>query len=600
VTESSENHPPMQAQGEQMPAWIAALVILGVSLLVIVPLLIRGNSCGHDFNFHLLSWMEVARAWHSGLVYPHWVEDANYGAGEPRLIFYPPASWILGAGLGCAATWAAAPILLVLLALLGGGASMYFLAREWVGKESALLAACLYVANPYALFVVYERSAFGELLAGAVLPLVVLFALRRTPSTAVLGAAMAAVWLSDAPAAVMASYMLAVIALVMTLLERKAWPALRAAGGMTLGLALAAFYIVPAAAERGWVEIARVISPGMRVEDSFLFEHTSDSLHDQVLRTASWIFIAEIAVAAGAAWLAAKRPTASHARIALTSLLPLILFLQFPASDAVWRLAPQLKFLQFPWRWLLVVGVAACALLAMALDRRKMAAGRDKFSWGRRAAVGLAVVALVAGGERTFFQPCDDEDAVAARLAVFRAGPTAAGVEGTDEYTPRGADNSAIQQELPFVRVLKGPQDDEVQNDDSSQTENPEWRPDAAVTTPANLSMREWNAEHWTLRIESAAGGYAVLRLMDYPAWQVTLNGKTVARRPQRDDGLMTIPLIAGDNAIAVRWRTTRGAIAGFAITAAALLVLISLALNDRRREKRTTAGDRRAGSFVM
>lgn len=590
----------MRTRSEPIPAWTVALPILGASLLVIAPLLIRGNSCGHDFNFHLLSWMEVARAWRSGLVYPHWVEDANYGAGEPRLVFYPPASWILGAGLGSAFSWAAAPILFVLLALLGGGASMYLLAREWVGGESALFAACLYVANPYALFVVYERSAFGELLAGAVLPLVVLFALRRAPSTALLGAAVAAVWLSDAPAGVMASYMLAVIALVMVLVERRAWPAWRAAGGMALGLALAAFYIVPAAGERTWVEITRVISPGMRVEDSFLFAHTSDSLHDQVLRTASWIFVAEIAVAAGAAWLAARRATASQARIALTSLLPLILFLQFPASEAVWRRAPQLKFLQFPWRWLLVIGVAACVLIAIALDAPKTAADSSRFSWRRRAVVGLAVLVLVGGGERAFFQPCDDEDAVAARAAVFRAGPTAAGVEGTDEYTPRGADNSAIQQDLPFVRVVKGSQDDEVQNDGGSQTENPEWGADSAVSTPADVSVKERNTEHWILRIQSAAGGYAVLRLMDFPAWQVRLNGKAVASRPQRDDGLMTIPLIAGANVIEVRWKTTRGAIAGFVITAAAVLMLISLGLYDRKNAPRTTAGDRRAGSYVM
>ena len=52
---------------------------------------------------------------------PHWVQDANYGAGEPRLIFYPPASWLLGGLLGTISGWHAAPVLFVLLALLGAG-----------------------------------------------------------------------------------------------------------------------------------------------------------------------------------------------------------------------------------------------------------------------------------------------------------------------------------------------------------------------------------------------------------------------------------------------------------------------------------------------
>jgi hypothetical protein len=83
-------------------------------------------------------------------------------------------------------------VLFVLLALLGAGCSMYLLAREWGPPEAATFAACLYVANPYTLFVAYERSALGELLAGAWLPLLVLFALRRRSSIALLGLSVAA------------------------------------------------------------------------------------------------------------------------------------------------------------------------------------------------------------------------------------------------------------------------------------------------------------------------------------------------------------------------------------------------------------------------
>ena len=153
----------------------------------------------------------------------------------------------------------------------------------------ATVAACLYTANPYALFVIYQRSALAELLAGAWIPLIVLFALKRDSTVAALALVVAAVWLTNAPAAVMASYLLAFLALGMTLLERRAWPALRAAGGMALGLGLSAFYIVPAFYEQRWVEIQRTITPGMRVADSFLFMRTGESYHDHILHIASWI-----------------------------------------------------------------------------------------------------------------------------------------------------------------------------------------------------------------------------------------------------------------------------------------------------------------------
>ena len=153
---------------------------------------------------------------------------------------------------------------------------MYLLAREWVPPAAASFAACLYIANPYAMFVAYERSALGELLAAAWFPLDGAVCLKGTASSiAPLGLSVAALWLTNSPAAVMGSYLLAVLALGMWIPEGRPWPALRAAGGMALGLGLAAFYIMPAAFEQRWVQIDRAIIPGMRVEDSFLFAHTS-------------------------------------------------------------------------------------------------------------------------------------------------------------------------------------------------------------------------------------------------------------------------------------------------------------------------------------
>ena len=75
-------------------------VILLAAFVAIAPQLIRGNSCGHDFDFHLVSWLDCVNAWRHGIPYPHWAPSPNYGAGEPRFVFYPPLTWMLGAALG--------------------------------------------------------------------------------------------------------------------------------------------------------------------------------------------------------------------------------------------------------------------------------------------------------------------------------------------------------------------------------------------------------------------------------------------------------------------------------------------------------------------
>jgi 6-pyruvoyl-tetrahydropterin synthase-like protein len=545
-----------------------ALLITCTALIAACVLFVRGNSCGHDFDFHLLSWMEVARAWHAGLLYPHWVQDANYGAGEPRLIFYPPASWLLGALLGVVTSWHAAPVLFMLLALLIAGGSMYLLAREWAPAEAATFAACLYVANPYAMFVAYERSAFGELLAAAWLPLMVLFALRRSASVAPLGLSVAALWLTNSPAAVIGSYLLAVLALGMWITEGRPWPALRAAGGMALGLGLAAFYIVPAAFEQRWVQIERAINPGMRVEDSFLFAHTANAFHDQVLRTASWILILEFAGASFMAYLAWRKRVGGSARIVLTAMLPVILLLQFPVSEAIWRHAPHMKFLQFPWRWLVALSVAGCALAGMAVVRQAR--------W-RVLVAGILIAAMAISGALLFFQPCDDEDAVTAQLAGFGKGQ---GTEGTDEYTPVGVDNAAVQQHLPLVRVLRAAQDDTA---DDTPADNPEWRAGDPGSIAAQVDSRRPNGEHWIVSVATPQTGYAVLRLMDYPSWRVTVDGQPVNSRPLREDGLMAVPMNAGSHVVEVRWAATRDVVAGRAVSTIALLALAVVAMRERK-----------------
>jgi hypothetical protein len=550
---------------------IGGLLIAGTALLAVGTLIVRGNSCGHDFDFHLLSWMEVARAWHAGLVYPHWVQDANYGAGEPRLIFYPPVSWLLGALLGIIFGWHAAPVLFVLLALSAAGSSMYLLARQWAPPDAATFAACAYMVNPYAMFVIYERSALGELLAGALLPLLVLFALRRRSSVTPLGLSVAALWLTNSPAAVMGSYLLAILAVGMWIAERRPWPAMRAAGGMVLGLGLAAVYIVPAAYEQRWVQIDRAITPGMRVQDSFLFSHTANDFHNQVLRTASWIFIAEFVAGAVVAYLAWRKRADARARVVLTATLPMFLLLQLPVSDVIWKHTPHLKFLQFPWRWLLPLSVVSCVLAAMVL-------GASLAKGARTRLLSFAVILVLAiGGGWLFFQPCDDEDAVVAQVAAFRLGQ---GTQGTDEYTPVGADNASVQQGLPMVRVLRGAEDDTA---NSTAGDNPDWRAGGPGSVAAKVEAKTRNAEHWAVSLSSPESGYAVLRLMDYPSWRVSVDGRQVLGRPLRGDGLMAVPVTAGSHTIEVQWSATKDVVAGRVLSALALLGLVGTVVLERR-----------------
>ncbi|MFZ0691158.1 MAG: 6-pyruvoyl-tetrahydropterin synthase-related protein [Acidobacteriaceae bacterium] len=572
---------PASASSDATRAQRRRSLLLAVVFIAVLPLAWRGTSCGQDFDFHLQNWQEVVAHWHHGAIYPHWAESANYLAGEPRFVFYPPLSWIVGGLLGVVLPWTWTPVAFTLLALLGAGFSFRAMARAWMPEDSATIAACLYVLNPYMLFVAYERGAMAELLAAMWVPLLVLYGLRTKRSLLPLALTVAAIWLTNAPAGVMGCYMLAVLVAV-TAAQEKNWRLMgRAAAGVALGLGLAGFWLIPALYEQRWVEIARAIGPLMRVEDSFLFgyaqlagvsadERFDVIYHNQVLRTVSWIVVVLIAGAVVAAWLARKKRNVIWMPLVVIGAAVSILQLRW--TDGVWRLAPELKFLQFPWRWMMVLGLVFAALAGLAL--------RGEAATRRAIAVRAALMLLLAGGMAVlssllFWQPCDDEDNVQAQIATFHE----AGFEGTDEYTPQGADNGEIQQGLPQVRLLKSPNAEQASDGNNSQ-----WTSDPSEEIAADVKVDRWNSERKSVTIVTAQPAYAVLRLMDYPAWRVTRNGAVVSERARRGDGLMAIPIAAGTNHIDVRWRTTGDQWAGIGISLAALAITLVLWLKGRRR----------------
>lgn len=548
-----------------------------VATAAILPNFLLGNVSGQDFQFHIASWMETAQQWHQGILYPRWAEWANWGFGEPRFIFYPLASWMLGAALGCVLPWRAAPGAFMWLAIVIAGMSTWRLAREWLDAPRARAAAVLYALNPYNLVLAYYRSDFAELLAVALLPLLIWAALhsirsewRAVPALAVI---FAGVWLSNAPAGVIATYSLVIVLMVGCLLRRGLQPLLAGGAAMAGGFGLAAFYILPAAWEQRWVQIEQVISPDLTPAQNFLFSKTNDPEFVLFNWKMSAIALGMILVSGVAAvFVARRRRKLREIWWTLIALGVVAAAVMFPASWFLWKLLPDLQFIQFPWRWMEVLALTFAIFGAAALSEKP----------SRRATWIMIVIAGGAIAISAAFTIADtwwDADGVPVMMDSIRSGQ---GYEGTDEYAPLGCDRF----DLP------GNPDDTTRPLGVSSKAAPMvqlFDPDSGDLGSADEirpAVKEWSAERKLVSVEAASPATLALRLLNFPAWNVRVNGRAVRADSAPDTAQMLVPILAGRQEIQVQFRRSWDRTAGGAISIVTAVALLGMALKFRSESK--------------
>jgi hypothetical protein len=134
---------------------------------------------------------------------------------------------------------------------------------------------------------------------------------------------------------------------------------------------------------------------------------------------------------------------------------------------------------------------------------------------------------------------------------------------------------------LPAVRVLNQSKAETATGNTEGQDDTT-YAPYPQQQLPAEIQVQNWQAEHKSVIITTPSPAYAILRLMDYPAWQVQVDGVPIANRSRREDGLMVVPVEAGSNNIEIRYTATTDVLWGRALSVASLLALITLSRPKR------------------
>lgn len=556
------------------PARIALPWIAAAATLVISPMLWLSQASGHDFEFHVASWMDVALQWRAGVLFPRWAVWANYGFGEPRFIFYPPASWMLGAGLGTILPWRMVPGAMVWLSLMLAGLSMFYLARRWMPRSAAVAAAVFYAVNPYHLLIVYFRSDFAELIASALFPLAFSFALDdelpRLRRIAAFAATFAAIWLCNAPAAVIATYSLGAFIGFRALRGKSFRILLDGAASLVAGFGLAAFYILPAAFERRWVNIEAVLPPELRPENNFLFARSNDADFVRFNWNVSVVAVGVVAfclLVTIAARRARHLPAAAWEPFAFLAALSAGMML--PVTEFAWRFAPELRFVQFPWRWLTPLNVCCWFFFAAATARPlhgmvSRAASPDaptlrwRIHWAWvAAALSLALTAAA------MIHTCwwDSVDIPILRHAIS----SGRGYEGTDEYSPLGCDRYSLPEHSPRVTFSNA----------------------GANAQGHAVGITQWGPEEKEIQVTTARPATMAVKLIRYPAWKAEINGRPANIQSRQKTAQILLALPAGKNVVRLRFTRTPDRTAGGAISVAVAAALLCAAFAEKFRRRK-------------
>lgn len=343
------------------------------------------------FNMHddlqLMRQLELEKCFLDGQIPCRWVPDMGYGFGFPLFNFYPPLPYLIGETFRVLGySFINAVKLNFALSFLVSGVAMYFLAKKFFGPLGGVLSAIFYIWAPYHAVDVYVRGAMNEAWALSSFPLIFLFAYKLTADNKS-QITKNVILLALSYFGLLTSHNLMVLIftpflgfwVLLHLWQKKAWtrlPSLAISGIWALGLA--AFFTLPALNENNFTWIRSQLQGYYDYTAHFVSLHqllisrfwgygpsvwieAQDGMSFQIGHL-HWILSIFVGLLLLARLLLKKGNIIKRFKddpLLLTTTFLLAVgwfsaYLTHLRSIWIYKLVPQLSYIQFPWRFLTI------------------------------------------------------------------------------------------------------------------------------------------------------------------------------------------------------------------------------------------------------
>lgn len=532
------------------------LLIVAVALLAGIPVLRFGIPLGHDAAEHL-SWYQCFIAQlGAGELYPRWLQGMNGGLGSPDLFVYSPLPYyaaavfhpFIGRGreiydLGFS----------IAGAIIAAGLAAYFWFRQLAPERLIpALGALVYLGIPYYLKTdLYPRVALAEFWAFAWMPIILGFThlTVRSRSRAAM-AGLAAGW-----GLLFATHLFTTLLFLPVGLIYAFWLAdpgqrlgsfFRACGGMLLGAALAAVYLLPALAYEKYISAYHLIEtrPDYRFDQNFLFSTHTEFL-DSLSRFTGWTAMVALLFFACAMLAKSHRTRWAGMFWAVTGAVSLLLML--PAGMWFWRNLPLLHDIQFPYRFNTLLTLGTAALAALGLESL-----REQRNWQKLILTGAAVI-LMLGWARPL-----------ARVLRSHHSPFYMPVK-VDYLITAWA--NWTDPKLVSLRGISMPQD-----------------PPRVAPAKGAAIVNRWDPRRLEFTVVSESQEWVTVRQLYFPGWAAFLSdGRPLQLQPSTPEGLIRILVPAGTSKISLRLVRGIPEIAGWILSAGTAVFLIGLCFERPR-----------------
>jgi hypothetical protein len=526
-------------RGNPALSFAAGVAVLALSsLYCVLPLLMKESMpLGHDTGFHIFQSFQFLQGLENGAFYPRWAAEANTGYGSPNFIFYSPLAYYL---VFFVRLWEPSLIMSMLYVIWAGfflsGVSMLFATRKLFGKPGSLLSAVVYQMLPFHLIDLYYRGTFAELLAYSWLPLFFYFLVSCRKSVDSRGS-MAGLSLSYAGLIlthIATGFIFTIFAGGYLLYELcrpgKKKPVFKTAVSLLVGLGISAVYLGPAVLERKFVHIGLLSKYIYSYAGIFLFE-SQTPLYERFFRFLYITVILEAFFFLSILMLSRKLP-AMEMRTDSNRFLMIAfigsLFLTTPLSGPVWRLIPQFTILQFPWRWILVMEVSLCFLIAGIFSLEEAQNSRPATFVKT-----LILVLTVSLSQLPMQNAHDASISEADFLRLTRMNQWRTISDERPDYVP-------IWTNLENIWSRK--------------------RDDRVVTISGRASTRvsEWAPESRTIDVRAISDSVIRISACYYPGWEVTLDGGRKRIDIEKGTGALLVHVSEGEHTIRTTFGDTR------------------------------------------